>query len=128
MQDRLARTAGNVIVRGHSFTLLLLLCAVPAGAEPLGRLFFTAEQRALLDRQRGEGSLADGASRTLRLDGAVARAGKPEAIWINHRLRHQAAAGAAARLRVGESVDPATQETNDVLAPGSLQVGRTQRH
>jgi len=72
-------------------TLSLLLCAATAaaGAAELGRLFFTPEQRALLERGQqpdsGEpgGTGKPGSSDTLTIDGIVQKHGGERTVWIN---------------------------------------------
>jgi hypothetical protein len=105
-------------------TFLVLGPAAPA-AEPLGRLFFTPEQRATLESLR----LAPAAATTtatdrVSVDGIVQRSGGPATVWINRvpqtvsprSLVPSAKGGAPAvevavpaqdervRLRVGESL------------------------
>ena len=103
---------------------LFLLCVagIPlaaAGAEPLGRLFFTPEQRRLLNQERRHDATGRAES-TIRLDGFAARRGETPTVWINGRIRDRARFGEAAALRVGESVDSATQEKSDVVPNGSV--------
>ena len=117
--------------------LMLLAVDVVASAEPLGRLFFTPEQRAVLERQRRDGStdaaLADG--ERLRLDGIVTRSAGPPTIWANGRpLPDPALAGIRPRpgrapqgasvpladgsrvdLNVGETLEPATGARSNVV-------------
>lgn len=119
---------------------------LPAAAEPLGRLFLTPERRALLEHQRRtnvqETQSVEGT--TVSLDGIVTRTGGKATVWINGRPQHDAAPGASVRaglsardptratlaageetpadLRVGESINLATREKNDVVAPGAVTV------
>lgn len=66
---------------------LLILAAMPLRGESLGRLFFTPEQRAVLDQQRLRnqhalpGTLPDAA--TYSLDGRVRRSSGRDTTWIN---------------------------------------------
>lgn len=116
-------------------------------AEPLGRLFFTPERRAVLERQRQaniqeQEQALEGAM--MSLDGVVVRSGGRATVWINGRPQHENTAGtgvqagisarkpdratlvtgeeAPADLRVGESINRATREKNDVVSPGSVRV------
>lgn len=130
--------------------LLILFCAallpLPAPAEEaLGRLFFTPEKRAALERSRRlnvrqvqqiEGS-------TVSLEGIVRRSDGSGTAWINGRPHYVAdpkrgvaiglqpdAAGATvsigdeapSRLRVGESINRGTREHADILHGGRLSV------
>lgn len=115
-------------------------------AESLGRLFFTAERRAALERQRqSDGTtpapLAEG--EPIRLDGLLTRSGGKATVWINGRMQHDGAPdigirarttagrphrarlaggeGPAVDLNVGENFDPATRTQTDVVAPGAIR-------
>ena len=131
--------------------LLAFAATLPArtAAEPLGRLFLTPERRAALERQRQtnvqeQAQALEGA--TLSLDGVITRSSGKTTVWINGRPQNESAAGtgvqagaslreparatlvtgdeAPATLRVGESINRATRETSDVVAPGAVSVGR----
>lgn len=103
-----------------TLAVLLLACAAgPAGAtdvEALGRLFFTPEQRQLLERQHRQSAQAE---RGIRLDGIAWRSGSRPTHWINGQPTAELPREAAT-LRVGESVDSVTREKNDALPPGSV--------
>lgn len=104
----------------HSLLSLCAACAaMQATAEPLGRLFFTPEQRLLFDRQRQYGG-APGAESTLRLDGVAARDSERSTIWINGRPETDGGHRDIATLRVGESIDPVTRAKSDVVPHGSV--------
>jgi hypothetical protein len=118
------------------------------GATPLGRLFFTPEKRATLERQRQlniqETQTLEGAS--LSLDGIVVRSSGKRTVWINSRAQHDRAAPAGvtaelgsrqpgqavlqageetpAKLMVGESINRATRESSGGLAQGQISVHR----
>lgn len=131
------------------FALLLAIAAASGGplqaaAEPLGRLFFTPERRAQLERQRQyniqETRTIQGGS--MRLDGIVQRSSGRSTIWVNGvpqnersdsagvaaKLPPQGANKAelttgdepAAQLRVGEAINRGTRETNDLLGGGTI--------
>lgn len=112
----------------------------------LGRLFFTPERRAALERQRQlniqEVRTLEGA--TLRLDGVVRRSSGKSTVWINGtpqneddarrsgvdvRLKpgHPGSAliapgdEAPTQLKVGEAVNRATGERESRLGGGVLQ-------
>ena len=127
--------------------LLLVVLAAPvsAGSETLGRLFFTAEERAALGRERrldGQGGPAANAT-GFGLNGILRPStGKPT-VWINGVARHgsgdprvelapqdparatlHTGDGPPLTLRVGQSADHATREVKDVLDGGSIRVNR----
>jgi hypothetical protein len=123
---------------------LLSLQWTLAAAEPLGRLFFTPERRAALERQRQfniqETRTLQGGN--MRLDGVVRRSSGHSTVWVNGQIQHdrnhnagvfvelpghdagkaRLSAGdeAAAELKVGESINRATRETEDGLNGGSV--------
>jgi hypothetical protein len=106
--------------------LLLVCCslALDAPAEPLGRLFHTPEQRALLDNARktmpmnvgGEERAPSAPDFTLK--GVVTRSDGKRSVWLNDRLEHGSGRsgdqvpvqlpGGEIKLKVGQSIDPAT--------------------
>jgi hypothetical protein len=124
------------------------LPSVANGAETLGRLFFTPERRAALERQRQhdiqESETVHGESASL--DGIVKRNSGRSTIWVNGRAQHDNgnATGVGAELdksdpakaviaigaeppvalRVGESANRATGERKDGLAGGSIVIKR----
>ncbi|OFZ65774.1 MAG: hypothetical protein A2V79_04565 [Betaproteobacteria bacterium RBG_16_56_24] len=63
----------------------IALLAIPAssGAEPLGRLFFTPEQRAQMEYSRLPDSGSGGSSRALTVNGIVQQHGGRRTAWIN---------------------------------------------
>jgi hypothetical protein len=118
------------------------------GSATLGRLFFTPEKRATLERQRQlniqETQTLEGA--TMSLDGVVVRSSGKRTVWINSRAQHDQAAPAGvtaevgatqpgqavlqageetpARLRVGETLNRATRESSGGVAQGQISVHR----
>lgn len=114
----------------------------------LGRLFFTPERRATLERQRQlniqEAQTLEGAS--MSLDGVVVRSSGKRTVWINSRAQHDRAAPSGvdadlsnrqpgravlrageekpADLKVGETINRATRETASGLAGGQIGVNR----
>ena len=111
--------------RAALLSVLFAAGAMSVDAEPLGRLFFTPEQRAQLDRQRQRGSAGRAPAATLRLDGVVFAPGGRTTAWINGRLRRDADRAEVADLRVGESINLVTREKSDVVAPGAIRAGRS---
>ncbi len=129
--------------------LPVLLClaviapAVAADAQELGRLFFTPERRAALERQRAfnvqEAQTLQG--NNMSLDGVVYRSGGKSTVWINRQAQTEndssrtgvsaavapGAPGSArlapgeeapTQLKVGETINRATGERNTRLGGG----------
>ena len=109
-------------------TLIGCVLTLAVQAEPLGRLFHTPEQRALLNNVRktmpmnavGEPeapSLPD-----FTLNGIVTRSDGQRSVWLNDRLEYDAGRpgaqernqvqvqlpGGGTKLKVGQSLDPTT--------------------
>jgi hypothetical protein len=108
--------------------LVLLVPARAAGVQELGRLFFTPEKRALLDRQRAlniqEARTLQG--NTMSLDGVVYRSSGKGTVWVNRQAQ---AEGESARTGVTAVVSPRTPGSA-ILTPGEetpaqLKVGET---
>ena len=126
--------------------VLMTAAAMPAGAAdsaPLGRLFFTPERRAALERQRTlnlqEAQTLQGNS--ISLDGVVYRSGGKSTVWINQRAQTEDESSrtgvnavvspkspgsavlapgeeAPTQLKVGEAINRATGERNTRLGGG----------
>lgn len=62
--------------------IMLLASVVPAWPDELGRLFFTPEQRAQLERQQQQKDAA-ASERTLTVNGIVQKNGGGRTVWIN---------------------------------------------
>ena len=108
--------------------LAMLAPAGAADAPELGRLFFTPEKRAALERQRAfniqEAQTLQG--NTMSLDGVVYRSGGKSTVWINHQAQSE---NESARTGVSAVVSPKTPGSA-LLAPGEeapaqLKVGET---
>ena len=122
---------------------VLLLPAFTAEAQELGRLFFTPERRAALERQRTqnveEARTLQGT--TMSLDGVVYRSSGKATVWINQRAQTENESSrtgvsaqisrkspgsavltpgeeAPTKLKVGETVNRATGERNTRLGEG----------
>lgn len=127
------------------FGLAALAPAWAADTMEIGRLFFTPEKRATLERQRTlnvqESQTLQGA--TMSLDGIVYRSSGKATVWINHRAQTESESGRTgvsaivspktpgsallapgeetpARLKVGEAVNRATGERDTRLGTGSV--------
>lgn len=130
-----------------------LLTALEAGAQqpqPLGRLFFTPEQREALDARRRarlpDKPAAVAASPTTRVDGHVVRSSGRATLWLDGypirdgvqpdgmRVRRGSDPGRVTivvgedrrpfELRVGETLDRGTGEVKDPLGGGEIRVRR----
>jgi hypothetical protein len=133
--------------------LLAGLCAAGgAGAQELGRLFFTPEQRAALDARRKArvpdkpAATPQAESPITRINGAVQRSGGKSTVWVNGEAIPEGSQPGGAQiapraaksghvsipagegpqrydLRVGESLDRGSGEVRDVIGEGEIKVG-----
>ena len=129
--------------------ILFLVASTPSWAQSStapGRLFFTPEKRAALDRQRQLNVEVVQAieGETLSLDGIVQRSDGQRTVWINRRAqsetdtrtggmavktrpRHPGEAEliiseqGGTRLKVGETVNRSTGEYDNRLGGGKLE-------
>ncbi|MCK9389695.1 MAG: hypothetical protein M0Q22_15055 [Sulfuritalea sp.] len=108
--------------------LAMLVPAHAADVPELGRLFFTPERRATLERQRTfnvqEARTLEGT--TMSLDGIVYRSSGKATVWINRQAQHE---GESARAGVSAVISPKSPGSA-LLAPGEetpaqLKVGET---
>lgn len=119
--------------------LLALLVTGPAMAEqPLGRLFFTPEQRQQLDYQRNHNILEKrevNQEPSLTVNGVVTRSSGRQTVWVNGEAQNENAAtgGTVARPRRGDpatvTVDAAggsatTAKVGDTIDPQSGEASR----
>ena len=108
--------------------LAMLAPACAADAPELGRLFFTPERRAALERQRTfniqEAQTLQGNS--MSLDGVVYRSGGKATVWINQKAQTE---GESSRTGVNAVVSPKTPGSALIApgeeAPAQLKVGET---
>lgn len=92
---------------------LLIVLATQAGiAEPLGRLFHSAAERAEIDA-RAHG---------LRLDGRLQAANQPAREWLNGRFIDTAAAGMP--QRVGDTLLPGAAMSEPLLPDSQITIHR----
>lgn len=125
--------------------VVLLVPAHAADPGELGRLFFTPERRATLERQRTlnvqETQALQGT--TMSLDGVVYRSSGKATVWVNRQAQTENEASrtgvsavisptapgramlapgeeAPAQLKVGEAMNRATGERNTRLGGGSV--------
>lgn len=98
---------------------LLLIGIFPVGAqsEPLGRLFFTPQQRAQLDRQRLQGlTTNDDQAASYTLNGEVRRSSGNNTRWVNGAARSDPAPHGV----IGDTYHPATGEQASLLGGGHI--------
>jgi hypothetical protein len=110
--------------------LLWLFAGVlqPAFADELGRIFFTPEQRALLELAQQQATAADAEGEGVTLNGIVVGSDGRQTVWVNGRPKPDARAvgpGAAliplpagpgqVRLKVGQTLDPITGRVGERL-------------
>lgn len=95
-------------MRTPHLLLLALLLPACAQADELGRLFFTPQQRAQLDRQNIQNSSTDSGSNgsSLTVNGIVQKNGGARTVWIN---------GVPQAAGKGDKRDPASAQ---VAVPG----------
>lgn len=93
--------------------------AVCAGAEPLGRLFFSPDERAMLDRmrQKNSGSTVS-ATEQITLNGIVRRSGGKTTAWINQVPQHENETPQGIAVQQGETSKPSAL----LLLPSGKQV------
>jgi hypothetical protein len=114
-----------------------LLVPASAGAQQLGRLFFTPEQREALDARRKarlpDKPAAVAISPSTRLDGYVKRSHGKSTVRTEGVRVHRGAdptrvsigvgdEGHNVSVRVGQTVDRATGEVKDPLGGGELRI------
>ncbi|MGE5028237.1 MAG: hypothetical protein ACM3JK_07160 [Betaproteobacteria bacterium] len=59
------------------------------GAEPIGRLFFYPEERAMLDQMRNKDGAISTPAEQIRLNGIVRRSDGKNTVWINQQPQHE---------------------------------------
>jgi len=123
--------------------LSLALAASVACAEELGRLFFTPQQRADMDRRRASNSQATAAAVTatdqITVNGQVLRSSGRSTTWINGVPQNdlgrdagrdaahvdlRAGEDASTPVKVGETLDRLKGEKKDPLEGGKIVVRR----
>jgi hypothetical protein len=133
------------VSRALAFLALALLATQAAHAQsvPLGRLFFTPEQRQTLDARRKarlpDKPAAAVASPTMRLDGYVKRSGGPSTVWVNGESTDDASripsssdgrvgvnveGGGRVGLKPGETLDRGNGEVRDGIGGGEIKIRR----
>lgn len=97
--------------------------------DPLGRLFFTPERRAALERQRllniqeSQTQLVEGAN--LTVSGVVQRSSGKRTTWINGTAQHDNSNATGVRIEVDQRNPGRTTISIGEEAPASLKVGES---
>jgi len=103
------------------------LAAEASATEPLGRLFFTPERRAALERQRllniqeSQAQLVEGAN--LTVNGVVQSSSGKRTTWINGTAQNDNSTATGVRVDVDKHNPGRTTITAGEEAPASLKVG-----
>ena len=97
-------------------TASLLGLAAPAGAEPLGRLFFSADERAMLDQQRQKNGGFSTSTERITLNGIVRRSSGKTTAWINQLPQHEN------ETPQGVAVNPTSKPSAVLLLPSGKKV------
>jgi len=114
--------------RHHLFLLSMLMLAQNlawAEQEALGRLFFTPQQRAELDRQRLHnpraiaGGMDQQAAQTI--NGEIRRSSGRSTRWINGEVQWNEATPTP-RVPVGDTFHPGTGEHESLLGGGKITI------
>lgn len=93
--------------------------AVCAGAEPLGRLFFSPDERAMLDRMRQKsGGSTVSATEQITLNGIVRRSSGKTTAWINQVPQHENETPQGIAVQQGKTSKPSAL----LLLPSGRQV------
>ena len=88
-------------------------------------MFLTPERREALDRERQSGIRKEASGIPMSLDGVLTRSSGRGTVWINGFAQEQDGSlpdNPAARIAVGDTLDPDTGETTDLLNGGKIQV------
>jgi len=120
------------------FIPALLACIATAQATPLGRLFFTPEERAAMDRERlkigmpgtatTEAAVPTAIPETVTLNGHIKRGSGKSTVWLNGRPQYESDAPNPITVTVTEKKH--APEEIAVTIPGTnrtypLKVGQT---
>ncbi len=112
--------------------LAALLAPASAGADELGRLFFTPQQRQELDRRRNSNAQeADTVvEQTVTVNGQVTRSSGRTTTWVNGVPQYDTYRPVdrthvrleGATVKVGETLDRSRGAVEDVVAPGAIKI------
>ena len=100
------------------FTLFALCQGVAqAEEEPLGRLFLTPQQRAVLDRQRMQNTNFQANESSQTFNGEIRRSNGSSVRWVNGEANWNTT-GAKQNIPVGDTYHPGTGERQSLLGNG----------
>ncbi len=122
-----AITANSLIAAALLQAAVPTLAAEVSATEPLGRLFFTTERRAALERQRllniqeSQAQLVEGEN--LTINGVVQRSSGKRTTWINGSAQNDNNAATGVRVDVDKHNPGRATVTAGEEAPASLKVG-----
>lgn len=113
--------------------LLALMPALAMAGQPLGRLFFTPEQRARMDAARQqersvrveEEEEASPPPASITLNGVVTRSDGKRVVWINNRVQGDDASGKIVAARGSVSTGQISVTTSDAKQTVPLKVGQS---
>jgi hypothetical protein len=111
----------------------VLAAPMPAGADDLGRLFFTPQQRQELDRRRNTDEKASAEAvveRTVTVNGQVTRSSGHSTTWVNGVPQNDAYRSVDrthvrledATVKVGQTLDRNRGQVTDELKGGTVTV------
>jgi len=108
-------------------TALLASGSIVAQQAPLGRLFFTPEQRATLDRQRQyQQTEVQGTTGSITVNGLVRRSSGKVTTWVNGEARDNdnqpPSESGKNSILVGERLNQASGELQDLLQGGEIKI------
>lgn len=107
------------------FTLFAPYDSVTAEPEALGRLFFTPDQRAELNRQRlhnpGQASAGSDQQAAQTINGEIRRSNGSTTRWINGEVRWNERTPPS-RVPVGDTFHPGSGEHESLLGGGKIIV------
>jgi hypothetical protein len=134
-----AKTPRRLLV---AVALLLAAATAPAaGADDLGRLFYTPQQRADLDKKRASNSIeAEVVVESLvTVNGRVSRSSGKTTTWINGVPLYDTYTGrdpsrvaidengTDTTVSVGDTLDRTSGEVRPAIEPGGIEITRTPR-
>lgn len=115
--------------------LLALLPSFAMAGQPLGRLFFTPEQRAKLDTARQQARSirveeeveveASPPPANITLNGVITRSDGKTVVWINNRVQGEDASGKGVAVTGRQSTGQVSVTTPDAKRTVPLKVGQS---
>ena len=107
--------------------LLVPVAGLAQTEPPLGRLFFTPEQRAAIDRQRQTGNFGTtDANNGITVNGEIRRSDGRTTRWINGR-QAQGEKPPHSPLPIGDTFHPDTGERESLLRNGKIAISPARR-